>query len=275
MARAHPLPSLDPLVDEAYDLFAAHRLSLPLHACGCENCLPATLQEKFIRTPLRLLDLGLLTSWEESAAASVAVARRNGEMEPGAAQIDAWSTEVRALLPRIAQAVAEGTQPSNLGVENTFRTIGSAGWQDWPEAERAFVQRFAEAFFLASINRAAFARAPIGPVLALDTDGQDAAIALIILGIDEERIIELWEAAPDPNAAIHIAEARRSIRYDTETKCDTLDSVWLNDKWTGVRLGTWLTSPEIDERLEAAFFSLTGEESEAQAMREILSRALG
>ncbi|MEM8795674.1 MAG: hypothetical protein AAGE61_08910 [Pseudomonadota bacterium] len=270
MAEDYHFPELAPLIEEAYGGFGNYTPQIPLHVCSCEMCLPVDFQREKFGVPVRDLDIGLLQSWEESAASSEKVARDQGQPAT-----ESWMHEMKAFLPRIFEALARGHSPSNLGIENAFQTVALADWPSWPETERAALIRFAEAYFLARLSRVEVSFAPIGHVLSLDTEGADVAVAIIILGLDPERVIALWEKAPDPMAAIHLAEARRSLEYDHDEMGYLFRSVWLDDKTALASLGGFLSSPEADKRLEAAFFSLEGDDHDVKAQREILSRAIG
>ncbi|MEM7303590.1 MAG: hypothetical protein AAF468_21125 [Pseudomonadota bacterium] len=270
MPSENALPALNPIVDEAYEVFGSYKPNLPLHSCGCDMCVPPEMQKEIISTPLRDLPLGLLQSWEESAAANASVAA-DDNFDLG----EAWSLEVRAFLPRIMQALAEGEEPSTLGIENAFRTAAQADWTMWPDQERKLLARFAEEYFLCSLNRVALSWAPIGHVLKYGTDGDEAAVMLLVMGIDVERVIALWDKAPDPAGAVHLAEARRSLEYDAGCNAEVYGSVWLEDqKEACARLGHWLMSDDANARLEAAFFAILGDDHDAKAMREIISRGL-
>ncbi|MEM8836603.1 MAG: hypothetical protein AAGE89_00805 [Pseudomonadota bacterium] len=270
MTEEYHFPELAPLTEEAYRVLGNYTPRIPLHVCSCEMCMPHDYQREKFSVPVRDLDIGLLQAWEESAASSEKVARDQGQPVT-----EAWMNEVKTFLPRIFETIACGHSPSNLGIENAFRTVALANWPSWPETERATLLRFAETYFLARLSLVEVSFAPIGHVLSLDTDGADVAVALIILGLKPERVITLWEKAPDPMAAVHLAEARRSLEYDYDEMGYLFRSVWLDDKTALASLGDFLSSPEADKRLEAAFFSLEGDDHDTKAQREILSRAIG
>lgn len=263
------LADLSPLVETAYDVFAKYTLRFPLQCCACEWCLPPEMQLKIIRNPVQTLDLGLLQTWEGSAASQARIAR-----ESGVPPTEAWSNEVRALLPRMMAVIVSGQTPSGLGIENAFRTVALADWPHWPVAERDILLRFAEAFFLAHHRIMAFSIARSGHFLASGVKGRDVAVSLLILGLEAERIIDLWRQIPDPVGAVHLADARHRLYFDWEARTHKIKSVWLEDHPACFSLGEWLAGPEVQARLEAAFFAVEGDGHAARAMREILSRSL-
>lgn len=260
---------LNEIIEDAYSVFSQYRLTLPLHCCGCENCVPHDAQRQIVDQSPHNVELGLLQSWEDSAAAQVHVCQ-----EQGTSGDDRWRDEVRSLLPRMMELLVQGEEPSSLGIENTFRVASLAGWQEWPADERDILVQFVETFFQVQSQRLTFAWAPIGHVLSYTTAAEDMAVALLIMGVDVERVIELWQGADDPTASVHIAEARRTLEYDKEGN-HTYSSAWLKDDAASLRLGQWLVGPENDQRLEATFFATQGEDHDAKAIREIISRALG
>lgn len=270
MSCRPPYADLLPVVAEAYDVFARYARRYPLHCCDCDLCLPPEMQLRIVRSPLRDLSLGLLQQWEGSAAAS-----RRIYSDAEHPSNEAWAHEVRAFLPRMFEVIASGDRPSGLGVETSFRTLALADWQTWPEPERDVVTRFAEAFFLARLEVLQFAWSNVGHVLDCGMRGEDAAVALLVLGIPVDRVMALWQHAPDPAAAVHLADARSSLSHDWDAGVYSHGSVWLDDPVTKTCLGAWLAGPEIGHRLEAAFFAIDGDGHASTAMREILSRALG
>lgn len=232
-------------------------------------CIPPARQIDIARTPVHQIALGQVQEWESSAAAHVQAGLQNGSVPDST-----WPDEVRAFLPRMFELISAGEDPAPLGIETSFRTAALAGWQDWPRREQDMLTGFAEAFFLARLARVHLAWAPIGHVLNLGTDGQDAAEALLILGLPLARVIDLWQRAPDPAGAVHLAEARRAITHDRKTGL-ALQGNWLDDYEMRRALADWQSSQEVSTRLEAAFFALTAEDHDSKAMRDIISRGLG
>lgn len=270
MAEPVAFPHLSPLVESVYDLFSNYKAQLPLHVCDCELCVTPDIQREIVNTPLRSLSFALLQSWEESAGARA--------LEPhydGTPATRAWQDEVKAFLPRLFECAALGEAPSVLGIESAFRTIGIADWQSWPTKESDAVISFVEAFFQQRLGHLAFGIAPVGQVLASDTGGEEVAEALIKMGLPVNRVIDLWRDAPDPAAVVHLADARRSLKWDLATGKRLQGTIWLDDVKAQAELGEWQASDEVAARIEAAFFAIEGDDHDAKAMREILSRGLG
>lgn len=233
--------------------------------------MPPETQIKIIERPVRTLSLGMIADWERSAAARASVAR-DAEQDLG----PYWRDEVRAFLPRIMELMSLGEEPSGLGVENSLRVAALADWPQWPKPERDIIVRFAEAFFVAHLQNVTFAFCKgKGHILSLQTQARDVVVALLILGISPDRIIELWWQAPDPAAALHLADTREGLTYDWGAEHHVLNSVWLDDEVPQIRLGQWLAGADVAARLEANFFAITAEDHDGRAMREVLSRGLG
>jgi hypothetical protein len=69
------------------------------------------------------------------------------------------------------------------------------------------------------------------------------------------RVLAAWDAAKDPPAAIHMAKLRRWVLQ--EVKRTYFHSAYLDDNPSAAdKVGSFLVRPEVDSRIQAAFFAV-------------------
>ena len=245
---------LPAIVDEAYALFARYRATPPLLVCQCNVCMPLDVQRELLDAPLREAPAKLLREWQGSVALGTVDA--DGAFQRDPAEAD----EVRHFLPRLMDLLAQDRRVSTSGTETSLRCLQDTGWHRWPGVERRVVQRFLDAHWQTT--------------LADDECGPDAADVLtmhVLIGADIERALALWDAAPDPAGALHLAEARHWLSDRDGTW--RFSNGFLEDAHAPAarRIGEWLASPAASDRLERAFFALEGDDPDTEDMRATLS----
>ncbi len=261
---------LTDIVETAYRVFARYQLTFPLHCCDCEFCVTPEMQKQMIADQPRAIKPTLVSDWEGAAAAHIHVA-----LQKGASIDDGWAREVRALLPRMMELLVAGEEVSGLGFENALRVVDLARWRDWPDCEQAVLIQFVEAFFMPKLVQFEFVPFKAGPKLARGITGDRVIVALAVMGLDVDQIAEMWARVPDPAGAVHLAQARGTLAVDWPAQTSRLDSVWLEEHpERSAALGGWLAGPEVEARLEAAFFAVEGQDRTAERLRAFLSAAL-
>jgi hypothetical protein len=231
--------TLNSIIADAYRVFARYPASSALHVCHCNCCMTEANEAKLVRTPLREIPSQLLAEYTNSA--------------------HGWDDEVirdqmRYFLPRYLDLIAADDGPHHSCLEQCLIRLQDARWRDtWPADEVDVLNRFFPALIVARLHDLSLAQWPVGWLLANEVT--DVLCLTVLAGGDIQPILKAWDEAEDPGAAIHFAAARRNVeRYDGDLR---LNSAFLEERVADAKLiGEFLSRPEVDDRLEAAFFKI-------------------
>lgn len=235
-------PDLSAIVEEAYRVFERYRLAAStLSVCHCNCCMTEDVERELIKTPLRQIPADLLAEYTNSAH----------DWDDGPV-----AREMRYFLPRYFELIARNDPPDNMGLDICLRRLRQAGWRaKWPEAEEKLIDRFFDAVLVASLPRLDLVEWPAG--WWLDFDLTDVLTMIVTADGDLARALAAWDRAADPPAAIHMAALRHRVLQ--EGGRTYLHSAYLagdHDAAADV-IGTFLSRPEVDRRLEEVFFTVT------------------
>ena len=245
-------PTLDAVVDEAYRVFGDYTIGDALVVCHCNCCMTEETERELIATPLRQISASLLAEYTNSA---------HGWDD---AQI---AREMRYFLPRYLELIALHDPPDAMGLDICLRRLGYAQWRlMWPPIETAIIEQFFDGLLVASLARLDLAHWPAG--WRLDFDFTDVLTLAVTAGGDVDRLLTQWDTADAPAAAIHMAALRRRVIREVDRTY--LHSPYLEDHPEAAdKIGAFLMRPEVDARIEAAFFTV-----EDPRLQKILSDAL-
>jgi hypothetical protein len=245
-------PELADIIQEAYRVFAPYRPHETLTVCHCNSCMRVEEERLLLRTPLRKIPANLLAEYTNSAH----------DWNDGPV-----AREMRYFLPRYFELIAANDPPDTMGIDICLRRLGRSGWREkWPVAEEHLIDRIFDAIVAASICRIDLVRWPAG--WRLDFDLADVLTMIVTAGGDIERVLAVWDAAGDPQAAIHMAALRADVLSTAARTC--LHSTYLDHHQAAAdAIGAFLMRPEVDRRLEAAFFTVADER-----LQKLLSDAM-
>lgn len=246
-------PTAKAIVEDGYRIFAGYRLAPPLTVCHCPVCMTPETERELVTTPLRALQSPLLGEYTNSA---------HGWDD------DAVATEMRYFLPRYLELIALDNPPDCLGLAPCLRRLGDADWRSkWPAAETELLDRFFAEFVVSSLGR-------IDPVETragwrLKFDFADVLSLIANAKGDIDLALAAWDGAADPGAALHMAALRAQVVRTPERSY--LYSAFLEGEHRDAadKIGAFLTRPEIDKRVEGAFFHV-----DDARLQQILSDAL-
>ena len=246
-------PELKSIVEEAYRVFSDYRVRHSLTVCHCNCCMTEETEQELLKTPLREIGASLLAEYTNSAH----------DWNDGPV-----AREMRYFLPRYFELIAENDPPDTMGLDICLRRLAKAGWRaKWPAAEEQIIDRFFEALMAAGLLRLDLAHWPAG--WKLDFDIADVLTMVVTADGDLGRVLAAWDAAADPPAAIHMAALREGV---LESGGRTyLHSAYLEKDYDAEAdaIAAFLMRPEVDRRLEAAFFQV-----EDPRLQRILSDAM-
>lgn len=246
-------PTLKAIVEDGYRIFGGYRLDSRLAVCHCPACMTPETERELITTPLRALQSPLLGEYTNSA---------HGWDD------DAVAAEMRYFLPRYLELIALDDPPDYLGLPPCLRRLGDADWRSkWPDAETDLLDRFFAAFIVSCLARTDLVETPAGWRLKFDFADVLSLVANAKGDIDQA--LAAWDGGPDPGAAIHMAALRAQVVRTPERAY--LYSAFLEGAHRDAadKIGAFLTRPEIDKRLEGAFFHV-----DDVGLQQILSDAL-
>jgi hypothetical protein len=232
-------PELSAIVEDAYRIFGGYRPHDTLTVCHCNCCMTVETERELLKTPLRQIPAELLAEYTNSAH----------DWNDGPV-----AREMRYFLPRYLELIALNDPPDRMGLDICLRRLGQAHWRKtWPQPEEDIVDRFFDALIPASLERLDLALWPVGWKLAFDLT--DVLTMVVTADGDLGRVLARWDAADDPPAAIHMAALREDILK--EGGRTYLHSAYLEDHEDAAdAIGAFLVRPEVDSRLEAAFFQI-------------------
>jgi hypothetical protein len=230
-------PELQATIDDAYRLFAPYLIGSTLIVCNCNVCMTKEVERELIRMPLRKIPSELLAEYTNSAHSW---------------DDDQVAREMRYFLPRYLELIALGDPPDNLGLDICLRRLRYAQWRTkWAAAEVALLDTFFDRLVEASIQRLAVIAWPRGPALAFDM--ADLLTLVISAEGDLGRVLAVWDRAPDPGAAIHMASLRPGIIH--ERGRTYFWSAHLEEHPAAAdQIGEFLMRPCVAERIDASFF---------------------
>lgn len=245
-------PELAAIVEEAYRVFGRYKLADTLTVCHCNVCMTADVERELIKMPLRQIPSLTLAEYTNSAH----------DWDDGPV-----AREMRYFLPRYFELIAAYDPPDNIGLDICLRRIGRGGWRSkWPAEEEQLIDRFLDAFLVASLARLDLARWPVG--WRLDFDLADVLTMIVTADGDLDRALAAWDGAADPAAAIHMAALRSDVLTLNGRPC--LDNPFLEDHRTEAdKIGAFLMRDDVDRRIEAAFFMVSD-----PRLQQILSDAM-
>lgn len=246
-------PELEHIIEEAYRVFGDYRLHRSLVVCHCNSCMTVEIEQELIKTPLRQIPSGVLAEYTNSAH----------DWDDGPV-----ATQMRYFLPRYFELIAEGAPPCNMGLDMCLRRLAHSSFRaKWPDREVDLIDRFFDALMRASLNELDLVLWPVGWRLSFDI--ADVLTCVVTAGGDLDRVLAVWDAAPDPAAAIHMAALQDDILR--ETGRTYFHSAYLDThREAADTIGAFLTRPEVQTRLEAAFFQI-----EDPRLQQIVSDRVG
>ncbi|MGE0023923.1 MAG: hypothetical protein AB7S70_09865 [Hyphomicrobium sp.] len=233
-------PELKDIVEDAYGVFGRYRVTTPtLTVCHCNVCMTEEVEQELIKTPLREIPADLLAEYTNSAH----------DWDDGPV-----AREMRYFLPRYLELIASYDPPDYIGLDICLRRIGRGGWRSkWPAEEEQLIDRFLDAFLVASLAKLDLVLWPVG--WRLDFDFADVLTMIVTADGNLDRALAAWDQAADPAAAIHMAALREDVLILNGRPC--LDTPFLEDhREAADTVGAFLMRPEVDRRLEAAFFTV-------------------
>ncbi len=235
-----PQATLTAIVEDAYRVFARYTCAASLVVCHCPCCMTEEVEAELVRTPLRQIPSDLLAEYTNSA---------HGWDD------DLILADMRYFLPRYLDLIAADDAPSQLGLAQCLNQLGHAHWREkWPAEEADVLDRFFDALIAVYIEDLHMVEWPVG--WRLINDVREVLCLTVLAGGDLNRVLKAWDAAPDPQAAIHMAAARERVeRFDGRPR---MKSAYLERDHVAEAeaIGEFLDRPEVDERLEVAYPSI-------------------
>lgn len=238
---ARMTPEMANIVEDAYRIFSDFRVRHSLSVCHCNCCMTAETEQELLKTPLRAIPASILAEYTNSA---------HGWDDGPIAR------EMRYFLPRYLELIAINEPPCHMGLDICLRRLGEAKWREtWPAAEEEALDRFFDALMRQSLSNLDLAAWPVGWRLAFDI--ADVLTLVVTAGGDLERVLAVWDGAADPSAAIHMAALREDVLESAGRTY--LHSAYLDKDFNreADRIGAFLMRPEVDRRIEAAFFAVS------------------
>ncbi len=233
-------------VEAAYRTFARYRVGNRLRVCHCPVCMTEETERQLVATPLRRIPADLLAEFTNSAH----------DTEADQPEAD----ELRHFLPRYFELIAAGDPPDGLGLEICLRRLGRSGFRAvWPKAEIDCIDAFYDAFMAARVGDLSMtfwrAHGRRGDVYELVARPDWTLTCLVTGGCDLGRVLTVWDRAPDPGAALHMAAARQRIAYRDGMPYFRDAHLDTDHRAAGEAIATFLLRPVVLERIEAAFLA--------------------
>ncbi len=240
-AQPHLNAELAAVIAEAYELFAPYKLGRHLSVCHCNVCLSEANEDAIFATPLRSLSAELLGAYTDAVSAG------------GPGQLDNGMCH---FLPRYLELIALRQPPDPMGLSICLRRLRDFEWRtQWLTAEVAVIERAFDAILADALTDMTLAHWPAGWFAALEFT--DYLTMIVTAGGDVDRMLAVWDSAPDPGAAFHMAALRRDLASEPVR----LTNAHFAGEFevAAERIGEFLARPEVDLRLEAAFFAVSDE----------------
>jgi hypothetical protein len=234
-------PELEAIVYEAYRVFSGYSVRRSLTVCHCTCCMSVETERDLLRTPLREISHQLLAEYTNSA--------HDWDDGPVAHQM-------RYFLPRYFELIGRNEDPFDMDIDICLRRLAAADWRKkWPAAEEQIIDRFFDALVVSSAQKLDLVQWPVGWKLKLDLT--DVLTLIVTARGDLARALAAWDRAADPGAAIHMAALRERVLQEGG-RC-YLHSAYLERDYEpeADAIGRFLMRPEVDRRIEAAFFAVS------------------
>lgn len=237
-------------IETAYRVFAPYRVGKRLSVCNCNMCMTREDEILLAAAPLRDIPVSLLAEYTNSAHLT----------PPGSIEAD----EFRHFLPRYFELMAAGEAPCSMGFDICLRRLQQSDFRKaWPADEVAAIDGFFDAFAaqrLQDLRLKSWLREPGRPkTYELVAATQDTLTCLVTAGCDLPRILAVWDALPDPAAAVHMAEARSRLVWKDRRLF--FHSAYLESDFRpeAEAIADFLMRPEVVERIETAYLTVAGE----------------
>jgi hypothetical protein len=230
---------LEKIVAAAYRVFAPYHLhpGTKLTVCYCNSCTTPEREAELRSTPLRSLTKELLSEYTKSAH----------DWDD-----DDVSREFRYFLPRYMELMAGGEAPYSNCLE--FSRLGGVDWRTtWPADEVRVMEAFFDAILLRALQDIRLAQWPAG--WFLKTDVSDVLTLIVLANGDLARALNVWDAAPDPHGAIHMAATRRHIGWIHGSQRHT-SALLERYPVAALSIASFLQRPVVDQRLGKAHFMI-------------------
>ena len=250
---------LQAAIDHAYVVFAPYAKRFTALVCQCNSCFSGEDRDLLLKLPLRKIDGPLLDQYSWSA---------HGQDDDGPR-----SDDLRYLLPRYFELFAQNDPKLHHTPECNLMQLGRTPYRSvWTHAEVEAIDRYFDALLTACLANEAVEGGWNGPAgsryrCALKSD--DVIAMLICAGADVARLLEIWRAAPDPAASLHMAHCRFDLSADSNGMRFDNPHLETNHREQARAFGAFVTSAEATNRIEQAFFLIT--DADAQ---QLLSDAL-
>lgn len=247
------------LIEQGYRLFAGHPLSIPLGVCKCNVCCSDEDERSLATTPLRQVSSRLLSEYTNSA---------HGYDERSDGHV------LRHFLPRYFELIALNDPPHYGDLAHCLVRLGTADYRrNWSTIEADFIDRVFDALLREKLADLRLTHWPVGFALTYPID--ELITMAILGGGNVDRLLKVWEHAPDPGASAHIASLASELT--SRNGAMVLHSFYL-DKHPEVCLavGQFVCNRVQAERLERVFHMLDGQPrlqkivSDGQALIESL-----
>jgi hypothetical protein len=237
---------MTPAVEAAYRTFAPYRIGRRLSVCNCNVCMTRDNETLLATSPLREIPATLLAEYTNSAH----------ETPPGSAEAD----EFRYFLPRYFEVMAAGEAPCNMGFDICLRRLRQSRFREtWPADEVAAIDGFFDAFAalrFTDLRLSCWRRPSDGSThYGLVADTQDTLTCLVTAGCDLPRVLTVWDALPDPAAAVHMAEARSLLKWKDRRLLFHSAYFEKGFEAEAEAIADFLMRPEAIERIEAAYLT--------------------
>lgn len=232
-------PIRDPVVAEAvarcYAVFSSYTVSRQLEVCHCDCCMTEEVRQEIITTPVPDLSRALVTEYTNSAHG-----------------VPHQTDDMKALLPRYLELIAQDEEPDYSGVGTVLLRYGQALAADpelYSAGERAALD--------------AWARAMVPAVVRAEGLGADVTLGqchlievLLVGGWSASLLTGAFDAALDaPHGPVALSLLARQLLWANRNRHDGFfDLFALRYASDAARAGLsdWLAAPAFRERLEAA-----------------------
>jgi hypothetical protein len=234
-------PELKEIIEEAYRVFGRYGVRRSLTVCHCDCCMTPETEQELLVTPLREIPHELLAEYTNSAH----------EWDDGPV-----AREMRYFLPRYFELIALNECPFDMDIDICLRRLAHAEWRaKWPAEEVEIIDRYFDALVASSTHKLKLVEWPAG--WRLQFDMADVLTLIVTAQGNLETALSAWDGASDPEAAIHMAAQRERVLI--EGRRTYLHSAYLEGEFDQAAdaIGAFLMRPEVDRRLEAAFFAVT------------------
>jgi hypothetical protein len=235
---------LQAAISHARDVFAPYRDRFTATVCTCPSCFSEADRKRLLATPLPEIDGPLLEQYSWSA---------HGQDDDGPR-----SDDLRCLLPRYFELFALNDPALHKAPECNLMQLGRTPYRTaWPQRETAAIDRCFDALLSACLANDAVDggwTGHCGSGFRCRARLEEALVMMICAGAEVGRLLAVWEAAPDPAAALHMADLRFTL--STDERGTRLYNVHLDPRHidAALAIGAFLASASATSRIEAAFF---------------------